>query len=549
MVSSILLWRVFHGFDWSDDSYYSSIVYRFIQGDSLFQSSWDIHQISTVILFPLFWIYTKILGTTGIILFSRVVFVVIQTVEAIGLFYKFNKKNNCIWSILAALVLLCYESNYGLSYNAMMIESFVMAFLLLPTKEGTHSHFRFLCCGVFSGIAIQSYPSTFLVVICFIVFILLNGKELRWNNIMWYISGGTLVIIYFVVFLSLNSSFEALKSNAHYLFTDPEHGKIIFSIRDHFQNLKDLIGHRGLQILLIADAIAIISWFTKRKISVVLRIALFAILLFYILSQWMDVRVDYGKRQIQYQLFFSVSMVFPTLWLLSRLKWDNIILLFLGGTVASIGVNIATNNGETFYVYPYIISAIATVIYIGKTIQIKRGRLMILMTSFCPLSLSIVSLIAYLFCASINYVYRDSPLDSLNARMETGPAAGIYTTQERASKYEETIEAIANYIPQKGCVLYCKLLPFGYLCNEVKPATPRLWRTNLDYEMFEEYYQNNPDRKPDAIYIVDEDYGITNSGIVIGEYMKSYIDSTPHKTIELQCATIYLFEEDCNDKN
>ena len=129
--------------------------------------------------------------------------------------------------------------------------------------------------------------------------------------------------------------------------------------------------------------------------------------------------------------------------------------------------------------------------------------------------------------------------------MTFGPAAGIYTTGERAEQYEETVNAINRYMPKEGNVLYAKLLPFGYLCSDAKAATPRLWRTNLDYLMFEEYYQNNPDRLPTAIYIVNANYGITNDGIVIGEYMLNYIDSSLYNTIELDCATILMLRASC----
>ena len=63
----------------------------------------------------------------------------------------------------------------------------------------------------------------------------------------------------------------------------------------------------------------------------------------------------------------------------------------------------------------------------------------------------------------------------------------------------------------------------------------------MDYPLFKEYYENNPDKKPDAIYIANEQYGITNEGIVMGEYMKQYISSTPHNTIQLDCGTIICF--------
>lgn len=538
-----MIWRAFRGFDWSDEAYYSAIVFRIIQGDALFKTSWDIHQLSAVILVPIYWLYTTIFGTTGLILFSRFLYLLVITGEAIWLYIKFSNKYNIVTGVLVSILLLSYASVSGLSYNTMMVEAFMLSILLLPPIEKEKAkRIRYILSGVFSGIAVQAYPSTLLVLILFGIYIGINEKDKRWKMLLYYVSGGLIVLLSFFIFLMINSSFDALVHNAKYLLMDPEHGEIGFSLREHYIQLRDLIINYSIYAFVFANLLAIVTWFTKGKVRTAIVflsvLAVFTGLFF----QWNSIRAGYGKGSIQYQFFFSIALCFSTLWLLDRCKWNNTILLFLGGVVGSIGVNISTNNDATFYVYPYMISAIGTVIYAGQLIKnsrIKdRKRWSVQFAAYLPAA----TLIIYAFISSFVYVYRDGELKTLNTRMTSGPAAGIYTTETRAKQYEETIQAINNYMPKEENILYTKLLPFGYLCSNAKPATPRLWRTNLDYPLFEEYYRNNPDKLPDAIYIVNGNYGITNSGIVIGEYMQNYIDSTPHKTIEIDCATIIKFK-------
>ena len=542
--SFALLWRVFHGFDWSDDSYYSAIVYRLILGDSLFQDCWDIHQLSALIPFPVFWIYIKIFGTTGIILFSRIIYVLFISGEAFGLYWKFNKEHGWLWSILAAVLLLGFESNFGLSYNSMMIELFIMAFLVLPTNGSSrYQYMRLFFSGVFTGLAIQAYPSALMVLSCFILFILSNGKDRRWSNIAYYLSGGAFVLLGFIVFLSLNSTLQALEGNVHYLFMDPEHGEFHFSIHEHFTELRELIGNRDLFILFISVVVAAAAIITKGKLRTVLRIAAIVGVIVFLFMQWSSVRTDYGKSSIQYRLFFSIALSFPVLWLLNNCGWSPLVLLFFGGVLGSVGVNFATNNGASFYIYPYLVSAIAALLYTGRMItEAREKNAQISILSAIPAAL-IASLVVFSFCSSVSYVYRDGELGTLNTNLRSGPASGIYTTQERAAKYEQTVDAIFTYMPKEGQVLFTKMLPFGYLCTSATPATPRMWRTNLDYPLFGEYYQNNPEKKPSAIYLVNENYGITNSGIIISEYMQKLIDSSANETIELECGTIILLEE------
>ena len=540
---SILFGRVFHGFDWSDDSYYSAIAYRLVQGDPLFLTSWDIHQLSAVILFPVFWIYTKLAGTTGIILFSRVLFVTVLFIEAIGLYFKCKEKSGWIWSAFASVLLLSYESNFGLSYNTMMIESFVMSFLLLPlNNQSKYNRIRLLGCGFFSGLAVQAYPSTVITLVCFFAYFLCSKGTRHWKDVIYYICGGIITAVGFSVFLVCNSSIEALKDNVQYLLLDPEHGEFRFQVQDHFCDLNNMLGSRSAIILLISVLVAFSTWISKGKGRIFACVLSVAGIFTHIWLQWKDLFGECGQSFIQYRMFFSIAVCFPILWVLNKCKWDKCILLFLGGVLGSIGVNIATNNKSNFYVYPYIISAIATVLYAGKMLgEISNnkfvGRILVFPTIMA------MAIVGFSFFASIDYVYRDAALELIDTQMLTGPASGIYTTKERAKQYEETIEAINTYMPSEGNVLYSKLLPFGYMCTEAKPATPRLWRTNLDYSMFEEYYRKNPDKKPDAIYIVNDVYGITNSGIIIGEYMQQYIESTQHEVIELNCGTIIRFSK------
>ena len=204
-------------------------------------------------------------------------------------------------------------------------------------------------------------------------------------------------------------------------------------------------------------------------------------------------------------------------------------------------------HGSRFYTSFRCYKLLATIIYIGETIKDKRYA--IFHTSKCVrnvralFTLPLFLLVLYTFVSSISFVYRDEKLEQLNSKMIEGPASGIYTTELRAKQYEETINAINNYMPKEGNVLYVKLLPFAYMLSNAKPANSRLWRTNLDYPLFEEYYNNNPEKIPDAIYIANKEYGITNNNIIIGEYFQKYISSTPHEIIKLNCCTILKFEE------
>ena len=113
-------------------------------------------------------------------------------------------------------------------------------------------------------------------------------------------------------------------------------------------------------------------------------------------------------------------------------------------------------------------------------------------------------------------IYRDAPLNRLTVRLENGPAAGLYTTAEHASMYTTVCKVLQDHCqsddlnPEKnnnGSLFITKLLPFGYLCSDLKCGSPTTWRTSFNSVRLEDYYQLNPDRYPDLILVLDEEYG------------------------------------------
>ena len=542
IASLSLIWRASRGFDWSDDSYASAIVYRIIQGDSLFSEIWDIHQFSAVILVPIYWIYIKIAGTTGIILFSRYLMTLILCAEAFGIYLRARNNYGHLWSALAAILLLSFGSNFGLTYNTIMVLSFILAFLLIPkAADNPKGYVRYMLSGFVSAIAVQAYPSTIIVLIVFFLYIAKTEKTNRKRALIWYCCGCMITLLLFIAFLSVNSSLGAFFQNVHYLLIDPEHVSNRFSIVNSVYSIAVMIGVPGILIFaaMVASTISRFSKDSKKKLFG--NIALISLLAYIVFDGIWMARGFRGS--IKYHLYFSIALAFPVIWLVIGTNWDNLIFLWLGGAVASVAVDISTNNGAPFIVYPSLFSAIATLLYIGKTQQhVWRGKHQTKKPQYIS-SVVLSIMVVFVFVSGLYYVYRDGDLESLDTKMQSGPGAGIYTTSIRAEQYKQTIEAINEYMPERGNVLYTKLLPFGYLCSEARPATPRLWRTDLEYEMFDEYYSNNPQKTPSAIYIVNEAFGITNSDNTIGDFMKRYIDNKPHETIELPCATIIVFGE------
>ena len=106
-----------------------------------------------------------------------------------------------------------------------------------------------------------------------------------------------------------------------------------------------------------------------------------------------------------------------------------------------------------------------------------------------------------------SYVYRDDRLTSLNARIASGPAAGLITTEEHRETYESVLASIDKYTAEykkasniKG-ILFSKILPWGYTASGLRTAAPDTWRNMISGERLTEYYKKH--EKPDLVFVLN----------------------------------------------
>ena len=102
--------------------------------------------------------------------------------------------------------------------------------------------------------------------------------------------------------------------------------------------------------------------------------------------------------------------------------------------------------------------------------------------------------------------YRDAPLSQCTQRLTSGPAAGLVTTPEHAAQYTAICRALTES-ESDGPVFVTALAPWAYLCTDRPMGTSTSWRTYLDSELLEVYYQQHPERFPTTVLVLDEAVG------------------------------------------
>lgn len=434
-----------------------------------------------------------------------------------------------------------------ISYNSMQIIAYSASilFLILSLSAKGKRMPCFLFSGIFAALAIQAYPTTLPTLFVFLGFLLFEpslskNRTERIRALGWFVVGGLLVLGAFLLFVQWNSSLEALAASIPYILLDPEHVDKRFTIIGHFRDLYFLLGEKTFFALSILCAAALAATrlqnVSLRKIA---KIGVLAGSCVVVGEQLLRNMNRFGTYHIYQQMPFAFSSIAPILFLLNKRRWHPSLWLVLLGVVCSMGVNLGTNNGAHFYVYPYAFSACGTILYAANMTCFGN----VSQPAKALLALPCIAALGLMLCASITYVYRDGQLNTLNEKIAVGPYAGLYTSAAQAEKHEELIQAINDHMPKEGHVLYTRLLPFGYLCSEALPGTPRLWRTNLDYALFDEYYQKYPESMPDAVFIASSDYGLQGEDIRFGSFFKRYFSEKKCTMIETKPGRIILIQK------
>ncbi len=200
LITVMSFWtRMRLGVDLTDESFPIALAYRFVLGDRPFLHEFSHVQTSALILWPLVWLYVKLVGSTkGIILFSRCLFVASGTLAGGVVFATLRR--HLFWPAALVVSLLCLAyvpfAIASPGYNALGMHLFTLgAFLCL--RVAMHVRFRRaaylagLCC----GLAVVAYPSYAPAVVLLVVCTVLVRSTARLACVGLMVSGGLTIAL------------------------------------------------------------------------------------------------------------------------------------------------------------------------------------------------------------------------------------------------------------------------------------------------------------------------------------------------------------------
>ena len=602
----LCLWRAFKGFCWTDESFYISTADRFFKGDALLVTEWYRTQLSSVICLPFYALYRLVTGgIDGVILYFRILYLLLSLTTAVVAYKVINKDYpESVATIISVLIMFYAHLNVtSLSYYMMSLDFLLIALFMVYDYDNSKSKKKLVLAGSIFALSVLSLPSfavayfaalaCSLVILIVVKFIKLPDyikKYVRSKDILtiivYTIIGIAIPAVFFVIYLFTKVSVSEIITAVPNIMVDKEHDFTFgFCIRRFFFSVSDVYGgYTKISYALIIGAFLFQKYLKKKPVANV--IVLFDALLFVIYA----IR-SYGHTgYIQSALcLFGLPVFF-----LSNRKNHKMFWLYTTSGL-SLAMTYSFSSSDFLYVLAigHFVTAIGCIVFMYDYVLGQRELLYgenncaenivagdntekgdksnnqpkadgsRIFRILYKVSATVMSLIVlYTCCVTIGIrlsnVYRDAPIAKMTAHINHGIAEGLYTTPEHLQYYDDVYELLDEYCMADSegnsaddTIMFSKILPWGYMCTDLKCGYPTTWRaTAYNAEQLAAYYEANPGKEPDIIVVLDEQYGSYDAcGDVeddhnpnldeMNDYWKEYIRDNGMKAQDVKCGVVY----------
>lgn len=515
VVILLFLYRIIHGADLTDESFYCTLAYRLVKGNHLFTDMWE--QCSTAAVLPAFLLKLFLLingGTDGLILFFRAMFFICNLGATVILFQAQRKYLDIKYVILISLFYLIYAPFhfYIFSYNNLSDMLFMIVVnTILLALERTNSKLFFLSGCLCSFIAF-TYPP--MIILCPIMVILLFVPHKKYKGGWLYFAfGGILFAFLILEILCITIGINGIIIGIKGILSDPAYSietmPLKIKVMNAFEYLFTPISNDGIYIKIYFISLFIVAFFKKKFPILKICLALLPIIIY---IELMPIRelVAYGTGSyIFYIAFLCPFLIFFTenkniFTFFLYFEWIPAMCFYAVLAIFSYGGGAQARQG-------LIVASLVTLKEIALIILETFQEYELLSIGYKKIKcwLIILFLSFSILCElKVHYttVYRDGSIAALSSRVEKGPYKGIYTTKERKNYLEEMTDLMLTFQEKDKTVCILHHSNFAYLMLDMIPATPTTWGLypHIDNQnVFFKYFSLSDTHIPDIIFIVN----------------------------------------------
>lgn len=461
--------RMFYGVDFTDDIFILTMSLNIIKGQFPFIDEVNLLCLTSLFLTPFYWLWYNLFDVEGIVLFSRILFLIAK-MSLCYVFYVYFKNLLPKVTIFIVFSLIITVSTYGLpsiSYNnlpgILLAISWIVLFGYMSDEKMRKKLYAVGIFGLLAGTSIIMYPPLFVVYALSAV-LLISLKKLPFTVKEWiYIFlGGIIPCIYFFgyIFYYKITIYHFIEAVSHY-------ESLNLSKKFNFIKMPFSLLKKSWIIIFLLYAVYLLRK-KYTSISIMLLISLPFLICYRFYSS------EIANIPWMYLPWAFLGWVFYLLMPKSSYRHNIFYYIWVPSFIAAMTISAYTSNGTpgtVFGIFPaWIISSILYIDYVFLISQETKYGV-------SAVALSRYGLIFMIILMNINLLnfYRDDSFNDLNNRVMSGPYKWISTSSSKIN-FLETIDKSLQKIEKSGCTIaFYDAFPAGYLLSKCKKCAPTIW--------------------------------------------------------------------------
>lgn len=514
--------RLYFSVDFSDESFYVALSYRFALGDSFFIDELNPAQSFSILTFPFVKLYLWLMGSAdSIVLFMRHLYFVFALLVAGSIFLVL--RNIFKWQtalIISSATALFFPFNIpNLSYNTLGGGLFTAGcfFGLWLIWNRKNPYYLFIS-GLLHGLAIISYPTLLIPSALFILILLFLSPVKKMPAFLGFCTGGALVALLLLLPLFIRAGTANLKAVFDHAVLIREANRGAGATYQISKVVSNLYHHYPNKVLSLS---VLTGMFIGFKIKPVF--FKYILLLIPLLPVSLS-GLDWVGNSLVYISHYGL-LAFCFIFLLKDNKFAKQLFYYVWIPSFIAGMTVAWTSGNGFIMagiglFPAsIITTVFLVILFKKyllensLIDSKLDMRLRHITNFRILGKSLKLLISG-FSRFLNYkrlyitvpililsilvifqysaVFRDDKITELNTRIKFGPYKGLYTTREKKEYLYDLSSDLALVTQPDKKILFYNDFATGFLLTPMSPATNTVWlHPTINRQSIINYYQKN----------------------------------------------------------
>ena len=530
----LVLFRAFLCISVMDEVFNIGQALRTLQGNTFLVENWDYFQTGDSFLIPFVFVFRKITGSTeGIILFSRIVFIVLQVLLSVFLYkilaHFFDRMSSLFAVVIytTAVSFLLYYMWYDNWEIFFRLIGLFLVFYVLASGDkipAGRSYVLVFAAGIVHACMVFAYPTMIGLYIYVLAILLLYKRKqsAKSHNLMalFYVLGSALVFAVFMLYvLKIGIGnlfiFNSTMSEAGLASTGREG---FFSLASMMEKIKALIIENAVHymfamIFFAVDLLLLYVFRNSKKRNLLFCVIMLAGGLVLLLMT--AFRTDSLNTLMTYLSLYTIPLYLIIRKESEKAKVykDLIVVLFISSHIAGFTYSMTALGGAIKYSAGSRTGAIVTVLLLFEAISQTEMKFDSKKVSAILASSIVVMNVFGLYSHSFDGV---KPLDC-NTMIRSGIYKGIIDLPANAKRYEVVENDLAEVIRDTDKTIACG--PFAmefYLMTDLKPNAANLWGPNntaLTFQYYKTYYG-----EPDIIVLHDSGGDITDPGFL--EYVE-----------------------------